>query len=118
MTDGTAVFAVTLDCDNLETVVAFWKDLLDLEEEERFPGGVLLSPMGDGGPRLAFQQVPERKATKNRMHHDLTADDRQAVVARVLQMGGSRLADHEGKILRWTVMADPEGNEFCIAPRS
>ena len=54
---------------------------------------------------------------KNRMHLDLVAEDPEALVARVLALGGSRLADHEMGDLHWTVMADPEGNEFCVTPK-
>ena len=80
----------------------------------RFPGFVWLGRMGEGGPSLAFQQVPEAKTVKNRLHLDLAADDPGALIARVLDLGGSRLADHEISGFRWTVLADPAGNEFCV----
>ena len=115
MTDTAQVASVMFDCNDLEGEVAFWKEILGLEEKMRFPGYVFLSRLGEKGPRLAFQQVPEAKAVKNRLHLDLMAEDREVLVARVLELGGTRLADHEMGGFHWTVMGDPEGNEFCIA---
>jgi catechol 2,3-dioxygenase-like lactoylglutathione lyase family enzyme len=117
MAEIPAVHSVMLDCNDLEGEVAFWKEILGLEEKMRFPDYVFLSRLGEKGPRLAFQQVPEAKAVKNRLHLDLVAEDREALVARVLELGGTRLADHETGGFHWTVMGDPEGNEFCIAPK-
>jgi len=117
MAEIPAVFSVMLDCNDLDKEVAFWREMLGLEERERFEGFVFLSRMGGTGPGLALQRVPEAKAVKNRMHLDLVAEDREAQVARVLELGGSRLADHEMGGFHWTVMGDPEGNEFCIAPK-
>jgi predicted enzyme related to lactoylglutathione lyase len=62
-----------------------------------------------------FNQVPESKTAKNRMHVDLVADDREAEVDRLVGLGAKRLADQAEFGLRWTVLADPEGNEFCVA---
>ena len=117
MTEKPAVFAVMLDCNDLERIAAFWKDLLGLEEKQRFTGYVFLSRLGEHGPALALQQVPEPKAGKNRLHLDLAAEDREAVIARVVEMGGARLRDYDMDGFQWTVMTDPEGNEFCIAPK-
>lgn len=117
MAEIPAVFSVMLDCNDLDKETAFWKEVLGLEEKERFPGFVFLSSMGGKGPGLAFQQVPEAKTVKNRMHLDLVAEDAEALVTRVLGLGGTRLADHAMGDFHWTVMGDPEGNEFCVAPK-
>jgi len=117
MPEIPVVFSVMLDCNDLDKTVAFWTSLLGLEVKERFPGFVFLSRMGGQGPGLALQQVPEPKAVKNRMHLDLVAADPEAVMTRVLELGGARLQEHESDGFRWTVMADPEGNEFCVAPK-
>jgi catechol 2,3-dioxygenase-like lactoylglutathione lyase family enzyme len=114
---GTAVVgSVMIDCNDLEKVVGFWKAILGLDEKMRFPGYVFLSRLSPKGPRLAFQQVPEPKTVKNRVHLDLGAVDPEAFIARALGLGASRLADHDMPGIHWTVMADPEGNEFCVAP--
>jgi predicted enzyme related to lactoylglutathione lyase len=71
--------------------------------------------MTDGGPHLAFQLVPEPRVGKNRLHLDIRVSNRAASVAHVVSLGGSLVGDHEdGGHPAWTVMGDPEGNEFCI----
>ncbi len=69
------------------------------------------------GPRLLFQTVPEPKTVKNRVHLDLHVGDerREAEVERLIALGASRLWDGEQGPTRWVTMADPEGNEFCVA---
>ena len=117
MADVPTVSSVMVDCNDLEKVVAFWGEILGLEETMRFPGYAWLESMGSQGPRLAFQQVAETKMVKNRMHLDLAADDPEELMARVVALGGTRIRDHEMGGIRWTVMGDPEGNEFCVTPK-
>lgn len=117
MAETPVVFSVMLDCNDLDKTATFWTTLLDLEVKERYPAFVFLSHMSGQGPGLALQRVPEQKVMKNRMHLDLVAHDPKAVIARVIELGGSRVADHEMDGFHWTIMADPEGNEFCVAPK-
>ena len=72
---------------------------------------VLVEPAGSG-PRLWFQLVPEHKRVKNRVHLDLRATDVEAEVIHLTGLGASVLARHDDH----TVLADPEGNEFCLFP--
>ena len=65
------------------------------------------------GPTIFVQQVPEPKVTKNRVHVDLETGDRPAEVQRLTKLGASVLDSYDG----WTVMLDPEGNEFCVSDR-
>jgi len=116
MADDVVVGSVMIDCNDLEMAVGFWKALLGLEEKARFPGYVFLGRVSPKGPRLAFQQVPEPKMVKNRVHLDLEAADPEAIIARAIGLGATRLADHDMPGIHWTVLADPEGNEFCVAP--
>jgi predicted enzyme related to lactoylglutathione lyase len=51
---------------------------------------------------------------KNRVHVDLVADDRDKEIARLLELGAERLDDKDEYGVRWTILADPEGNEFCL----
>jgi hypothetical protein len=69
------------------------------------------------GPRLLFQQVPEPKTVKDRIHLDLHFDtgDGEAEVARLIELGARRLWDGQQGPQTWVTMADPEGNEFCVA---
>jgi hypothetical protein len=69
----------------------------------------------NGGTRLLFQQVPESKSVKNRVHLDLHLDDRDAAVARAIEAGATKLWDGQQGPHTWVTLADPEGNEFCIA---
>ena len=62
-----------------------------------------------------FARNPDEKTAKNRMHLDGTAPSVGAEVARLVDLGATRVADMEEYGYTWTVMADPEGNEFCIA---
>jgi hypothetical protein len=72
-------------------------------------------PSGDG-PRLLFQRVPEPKTAKNRMHLDLPVppDNLDSEVERLNQTGASLVGFNSHPGHRWAVMADPEGNEFCL----
>jgi hypothetical protein len=81
------------------------------EAEENWASAV--DPAGRG-PRLRFQVVPEGKVAKNRMHLDVGVTDRAGEVDRLLGLGGRRVRDVEEDGEAWTVMHDPEGNEFCI----
>jgi predicted enzyme related to lactoylglutathione lyase len=72
-----------------------------------------IRPAEDRLPGLLFVPVPEQKATKNRLHLDFRPDDRDAEVQRLLALGATR-ADMEQGEQSWVVLADPEGNEFCV----
>jgi len=71
----------------------------------------------EGHPRIFFQKVPEPKTAKNRMHLDLhTADgQRDAEVERLIGLGATFLHDGRQGPYAWVTLADPEGNEFCVA---
>ena len=75
-------------------------------------------PQGTG-PRVLFQRVPEPKTVKDRIHldlHHLEGDEaREAEVARLVDLGATRLWDGQQGPQRWVTLADPEGNEFCVA---
>ncbi|MGI9051467.1 MAG: VOC family protein [Ilumatobacteraceae bacterium] len=68
------------------------------------------------GPRLLFQQVPEAKTVKNRVHLDLHVAEgtRAAEVERLLGLGATKLWDGSQGPQVWVTLADPEGNEFCV----
>jgi hypothetical protein len=68
---------------------------------------------GEGSPDLLFCEVPEAKTVKNRLHIDLRPDDQRAEVHRLEALGARRIDIGQGEV-SWVVMADPEGNEFCV----
>jgi hypothetical protein len=72
-----------------------------------------IRPAEDRLPGLVFVSVPEEKTTKNRLHLDFRPDDRDAEVQRLLALGATRVDVGQGE-QSWVVLADPEGNEFCV----
>ena len=66
-------------------------------------------------PRWLFIKVPESKTAKNRCHLDMVTDDRPAEIERLVALGATHVADKDEWNFQWSVMNDPEGNEFCIA---
>ena len=96
----------------------FWCALLGVEERGWFGQDYLMLRDADGTPAIAFQRVPESKSMKNRVHLDLHVEDMDDAIKRIRELGGSVVSEErELDGYRWRVMADPEGNEFCIAPR-
>jgi predicted enzyme related to lactoylglutathione lyase len=113
--DGGMRVEITLDCADLETAAAFWQAALGYAREQVIEGRyVTLS--GDG-PVLSLQQVPEPKAGKNRLHLDVLVANVDEEVARLQTLGATVLppGTREEFGQRWFVLADPEGNEFCVA---
>jgi hypothetical protein len=82
--------------------------------------GAALAPPADlpGAPRVLFQEVPEDKVVKNRVHLDLRlaagADDVEAMRAALVARGATVLHEGQQGPHRWVTLADPEGNEFCV----
>jgi predicted enzyme related to lactoylglutathione lyase len=97
----------------------FWADVLGWRITEEEPDEVALEPPAgspaDGVvPDLLFLAVPEEKAGKNRLHLDLRPEDQAAEVARIEALGATRVDIGQGPDVTWVVLADPEGNEFCV----
>jgi predicted enzyme related to lactoylglutathione lyase len=111
---------VVIDCADHAAVVPFWEAALGWASSPINDQFVLLRAPADqaAGFDILFQQVPEPKVGKNRAHIDFDAADVDAEVARLVGLGGSKLAEHSlGGGFRWTIVADPEGNEFCVTVR-
>ncbi|MEM9035948.1 MAG: VOC family protein [Actinomycetota bacterium] len=119
MTLGIA--AITFDCTDALAVARFWSAALDrpIDEGQPAPSPFFASIGRDGDPEgrpaMLFIAVPEGKETKNRVHLDLAASDRAAEVDRLLELGATRLHDKDEWGMSWTTLADPEGNELCVA---
>lgn len=93
--------------------------MLGVELEESLEDPVQyqpLAPVTPNGPKLIFQRVPEVKQGKNRLHLDVRVEDIDVAATRVEALGGRRLpgGDCSEDGFTWRVMADPEGNEFCL----
>jgi hypothetical protein len=96
----------------------WWAELLGWRITYEDPEEVVLEPPAgspeDGvSPDLLFLKVDDPKVVKNRLHLDLRPDDRDTEVARAVAMGATRVDIGQGEPT-WVVLADPEGNEFCI----
>lgn len=106
---------VIVDALEPATLAHWWADAL---------GWVVVSPVGDDEPEirsspdslpgLLFVRVPEAKTLKNRLHLDFRPDDQDAEVERLLALGATRSDVGQTSNVSWVVLADPEGNEFCV----
>lgn len=107
--------SVVVDCNDFETMVAFWQEALHYVPREA-PGDdwvVLRDPEGSN-VNVSFQQVPEPRSGKNRLHFDLYTDDQQGEVERLLRLGASRPPRAPEPDEDFVLLADPEGNLFCV----
>ncbi len=108
--------SVVLDCCDAKALSSFWAGALGYDTAWEYAGYVALSPRQGDGPVFILQTVPEPKRSKNRMHIDLHAEDLEAEEQRLIALGARKLEPKSlpEAGLRWTIMTDPEGNEFCI----
>ncbi|WP_256794357.1 VOC family protein [Terrabacter sp. Ter38] len=106
------VKSVTFDCAEPLRLANFWAAALGSNvDEDSTDERAWVEPAGWGGPTLWFQPVPEPKTAKNRQHFDLrTMDTVEAEVERLVALGAT-VTGRDGDVV---VMADPEGNEFCV----
>jgi len=106
----------TLDCSDLDRLASFWEAAADLVIGGEIEGRYVT--LSGHGITLNLQGVAEPKTVKNRMHLDLLVDDLELAVRRLESLGATRLTATARAEFgqRWYVLADPEGNEFCVAP--
>jgi len=105
---------VTIDCADPRTLAGFWTEAAGYRVASDFGVFLVLEPGDAAGLPLGLQKVAEPRNGKNRVHIDWRTDDRVEEVARLTKLGATVLGEHEVPGLRWTVLADPEGNEFCV----
>ena len=108
-----------IDTADPARLAGFWQAALGWRRTHEEDGEVVLEPPAgspeDGiAPDLLFLRVPEDKAGKNRLHLDLRPKDQAAEVARLEALGARRADVGQGTAVSWVVMADPDGNEFCV----
>lgn len=109
---------ICIDCHDTYALAGFWAQVFDCprqpDDHPGDPEAMLLPP---GGPEVLFLAVPEGKSVKNRLHLDLQPVDRtrDEEVARLLAVGAVQVDDQRRPDgTGWVVLADPEGNEFCV----
>ncbi len=104
---------VVVDAADPVMLGRWWADALGWVVVNDAPDEFEIRPTADRLPGLLFAQGGQGKAGKNRLHLDFRPDDQQADVARLLSLG-ARHADVGQGEQSWVVLADPEGNEFCV----
>ncbi|MEA2435216.1 MAG: hypothetical protein QOG54_2673 [Actinomycetota bacterium] len=107
---------LVVDCTDPHLLAAFWSNALGYEvSDDDDELSAIEDPTG-AGPSICFQRVPEPRAGKNRVHFDLAVAEHEldAAIAGLVKLGASKLEIGQGHDNSWVVMADPEGNEFCV----
>jgi Glyoxalase-like domain len=126
-------YTLAVDCRDAPALARWWAGVLDWEVRSEDDDEVVIGPrpaaggraadipIDQRGPALAFGPVPEGKQVKNRLHLELApraGDDHEAEVSRLLRLGATRADVGQRGDESWAVLADPEGNEFCVlSPR-
>jgi hypothetical protein len=111
---------VTFDCDDVLKVAAFWSALLGRPLDEgcsEWFASIGGTDADRPEPAWYFNKVPESKQAKNRVHLDLVNPD-PAAIDELVRLGATITGKDQIRGHHWTVMQDPEGNEFCIAAKS
>jgi hypothetical protein len=104
---------VVVDARDPVALGRWWAEALRWTIVNDDPAEFEIRPAEDQLPGVIFEPVGELKHGKNRLHLDLRPDDQDAEVDRLLALGASRVDIGQGDV-SWVVMADPEGNEFCV----
>jgi predicted enzyme related to lactoylglutathione lyase len=111
---------VSVDARQPRLVADFWCAVLGWSVTEEDDTGVSIGPPDGSGPTMDVLAVPDPKTVKNRIHFDLRADGttQSEELERLLALGARRVDVGQGPEVTWVVLADPEGNEFCLLSRS
>lgn len=113
---GLVISQLAIDCADPGELAAWWGEVLGWDVDTSDPDEVAVTPPDPRTPELLFLRVPEGKTVKNRLHLDLRppdGSDQATELARLLGMGARRVDVGQGDVT-WAVLADPEGNEFCL----
>ncbi|MGW6293728.1 VOC family protein [Streptomyces sp. NPDC055058] len=105
---------LVVDAADPHALGRWWAEALGWVVVDESPDEMEIRPAPDRLPGLLFGADPGRKAGKNRLHLDLRPDDRDAEVARLLALGARHADVGQSGDESWVVLADPEGNEFCV----
>jgi hypothetical protein len=117
--DTGPIAAVVVDCADPRAMAGFWNEALDCTLHEVSDDRALLRSVQGVGPYLQFRRAPDVRTWWSRVHFDLLPsrfEDKEAEVARLRTLGATDIDLGQGDV-PWTVLADPEGNEFCVLGR-
>jgi predicted enzyme related to lactoylglutathione lyase len=111
-----ALHHIVVDARDLTGLAQFWSQVLDWQVLSVREREVVIGPHENAPVGMCFMPSADPKVVKNRLHLDLTtsADDRDAEIARLLGLGARAVDVGQTGSESWTVLADPEGNEFCV----
>jgi catechol-2,3-dioxygenase len=111
---------IAIDAVRPQVVADFWCAVLGWQVLEEDEGFISIGPQGASWPTIDIAPVPEDKTIKNRLHFDLRADGVSTAqeLERLLALGARRVDVGQAPDVSWVVLADPEGNEFCLLSRS
>ena len=112
-----ALYAIVIDVNDLDACAEFWSQVLGADILFQNENYLRLGHKAER-PTILLQKVPERHKEKNRVHIDLDVQDLEASVSRVQDLGGQKLKQVSEYGIEWVVMADPDGNEFCLVKHS
>jgi len=109
---------VVVDAHDCAKVARFWSGVLGWRITDQSDDEVVIeppegSPEADVAPDILFVKVPDEKIVKNRLHLDLRPKDQDVEVERIIGLGARRVDIGQSDV-SWVVLADPEGNEFCV----
>ncbi|MBT8228503.1 MAG: VOC family protein [Dactylosporangium sp.] len=105
---------VTIDAVNPQRIASYWADLLDVTIEEIHEEEIRLARQPHRGVGVAVQRVADPTPGKNRIHLDMLVRDVGQATARAVALGGRALDEHCRDGYSWRIVADPEGNQFCL----
>ncbi|WP_369045735.1 VOC family protein [Sinomonas sp. P10A9] len=120
---ASRISELVLKCADPELLARFWSEVLGYVEIDRDGGLIEIGPPGAGfgglQPTILLMPSTDPRATKLQLHIDVNPVDRDqdAELERVLALGASQLDIGQGAEAQWQVLADPEGNEFCLLRR-
>jgi hypothetical protein len=111
---GSRWDTVVVDAIDPARLARWWAEVLDYRLLSEGIDEAVIGPDAAARPQLLFNRVADAKDGKNRLHLDLGPDDQEAEVERLVDMGARKVGIGQGDDLDWVVLADPEGNEFCV----
>jgi len=113
---GSRFSELCIDCSDPRRLADFWAAVLDWRVEDDGDDEVAVVDPEGKAPPLLFLPVPEGKTVKNRLHIDVSPDPgtQDQEVERILALGATHADVGQGPDVSWVVLADPEGNEFCV----
>ncbi len=109
---------ITIDTADPQKLADFWTKALNTGIQHDWGEFIILAAPTEGGLQLGLQRVDDASPGKNRVHFDAHVPDRAAEVARLVALGATEVAEHTVPGLTWTVLADPDGNQFCVGQPS